>query len=650
MVWTLALTACTVTPTRTPTPHPPTSTPIATPTITHLPPTNTPRPTSTPTLTPLPVYTPTPTPTLTWEQTLPSDAPLSDDPPPRPFDALMVNPDPPRRVPNATRSFWIADGAEERREITARLRVQTEHVAMWMEEGVWHDVRALEEAAQFFENHIYSTTRATFGSEWTPGVDNDPHIHVLHVTGLGEEVLGYTSSADEFPRAIYPTSNQAELIVVHATDLLPINSPAYYALLARQFQRLIQWFQDRNEARWVKEGLVELAARRNGFDLGQAERVYLEHPDTPLMAWDWNEGGLDQSLLAQRGAASLFATYFHERWGDEGARHLTSQPLNGPAGFDAVLEELGAGMTFEELFADWVVANYLDRNPTHTLKSGGPRYGYATLDPDSLAPAAIYENYPITLESSVQPYGADYILLRGDVDLRVQFAGVTTTRPLSVTPTSGRACWWSNRADESLTTLARSFDLSGLAADETVTMTFRAWYDIEPDYDVAIVEASADGGRSWQPLLPGYTGQSGDGESLDWVREVVDLTPYAGAEVWVRFSYLTDGQLTGVGLLLDGISIPRIGYIDDGADGWQAEGFVRRGFPVKQRYLVLLVLVGEDRAFQVERLPVGEEGAAEGIAPLGSEAWSESVIILSGLTRSATQPAPYRLAIGPTSP
>ncbi len=33
---------------------------------------------------------------------------------------------------------------------------------------------------------------------------NAPHIHVLHVTGLGEGVLGYTSSANEFPRGLYP--------------------------------------------------------------------------------------------------------------------------------------------------------------------------------------------------------------------------------------------------------------------------------------------------------------------------------------------------------------------------------------------------------------------------------------------------------------
>jgi len=308
------------------------------------------------------------------------------EPPPRPFDYAVVNSDPPRRVPSATRVFWITDGTTgERREITARLRVQTERVAMWVEDGIWHDVRQLEEAAAFFDTQVISITRAAFGSEWTPGVDNDPHIAVLHATGLGEGVMGYTSSADEFSRDVYPLSNEAEMITVHA-DTVEVGSPAYYGLLARQYQRLIQWFQDRNEERWVKEGLAELAVRLNGLDPGETKPAYLERPDTSLTAWE------DEAAAAHRGAASLFAIYFHERFGDAGTRALTAQPLNGTAGFDAALAELEAGLSFEDLFAEWLAANALDSQ----AGASRPRYGYATLDLEGPpAPAAIYEDYPV---------------------------------------------------------------------------------------------------------------------------------------------------------------------------------------------------------------------------------------------------------------
>ena len=44
--------------------------------------------------------------------------------------------------------------------------------------------RDLSDLADSFENQIYPTDRAFFGSEWTPGVDGDPHIYILYARGL----------------------------------------------------------------------------------------------------------------------------------------------------------------------------------------------------------------------------------------------------------------------------------------------------------------------------------------------------------------------------------------------------------------------------------------------------------------------------------
>jgi immune inhibitor A len=610
------------------------------------PPTFTPAPTlaltrtPTPTSTSTPVPTPTPTPMPTLAPTSP-DA-LLVEPPPRPFAFGVVNPVPPRRVPNATRTFWVIDGTTgTRREISARLRVQTEHIAMWVEEGVWHDVRLLEEAATYLETQVYPTTRAAFGSEWTPGVDNDPHIHILHATGLGDGVASYTSSADEFPRALYPFSNEAEMATIHV-DTVAVGSQAYYAALTRELQRLIQWFQDRNEERWVKEGMAELAVRLNGLDPGQSAMAYLEDPDVSLTAWD------DTESLANRGAVALFAAYFHGRFGDAGTRALTAQPLNGTTGFDAALAEIGAGRTFEVLFAEWLAANYLDSVP-----GGDARYGYDTLDVAQPALAAIYDSYPIAEELSVRQFGADYILLRGDEDLHVRFSGVTATPLLDLTPHSEHTFWWSNRADESLTALTRAFDLSGV---DGATLTYWAWYDVEEGYDYVTVEASADGGASWQVLhTPSGTdadphgnnpGWGYTGSSAGWIQEAVDLSPYAGGGVLVRFAYLTDGIVTGQGFALDDVAVPEIGYSDDvesGDGGWQTAGFVRTNNLVPQNYLVLLIGLGD--TITVTRLPVQDDQTGEWTVLLGREDLREAVLVISGLAPLTTQPAPYRLEI-----
>jgi len=657
----LILAACTPLPRSTPTPTP-TATSTPTPTFTSTstpPPPRTHTPTPTPTSTPTPTPTPPPSPTPDADRVGPNTQ--ASDPPPRPFDYTVVNPEPPRRVPNATRTFWVVGGATgEHREISARLRVQTEHAAVWVEEGVWHDVRALQEAATFFETQVYPITRAAFGSEWIPGVDNDPHIHILHAAGLGEGVLGYTSAADEFPRARYPHSNEAEMIVVHA-DQVEVGSSAYYALLARQFQRIIQWYQDRNEERWVKEGLAELAVRLNGLASDEPERAYTEHPDTSLTAWR------DEADVAHRGAAYLFAAYFHERFGDEGTRALVAQPLNGIAGFDAVLAELNTDLTFEDLFAEWLAANYLDGEPGVNV----PRYGYDTLDLERPAPVASYENYPLTMETSVQQFGADYILLRGNDDLRIQFTGTTTTPLLDLSPHSGRFFWWSNRADESLTTLTRAFDLADISDGEPITLTYWAWYDIEPGYDYATVEVSADpsvdsgyhGGEQWRTVSTpsgtaddphgnnpgwGYTGRSDDPPG--WIQETVDLSSYAGSEILVRFAYLTDEAIVGTGFALDDIAIPAIGYADDveaGENGWESAGFIRSDNSVPQRYLALLIGPGGEpgNGTGVERLSVREDGTAEWTVPLDSKSWREAVLVISGLAPLTAHPAPYQLTI-----
>jgi immune inhibitor A len=513
---------------------------------------------------------------------------------------------------------------------------------MWVELGVWHDIRRLEEAAERFETHTYPRVRAAFGSEWTPGIDGDPHIHILHATGLGENVLGYTSSLDEYPSEAYPLSNEAEMMLINV-DNTDIGSSAYHALLARQLQRLVQWNQDRNEERWLREGLADLAVSLSGLDASELERAYVKKSDTRLTHWNAEE--------SQRGAAYLFATYFHQRFGDHGTQVLTSEPANGIRGIEATLEKLDADITFDDLFADWLTANYLDS----ASEVHDSLHSYAGIDLERPASAAVHETYPVETETAVQQFGADYIVLRGDLDLQIEFTGTRQASSLSVSPYSGRRAWWSNRADESLTTLTRKIDLSGV---DEATLIYRLWYDIEPHHDYAAVAVRASDDEGWRILhTPSGTdadpygnspGWSYTGRSDGWLHEEVSLSDYAGEEISVRFSYLTDGTITREGVLLDDVSVPEIGYVDDietNLDEWRAQGFLPIDTFVPQPYLALLIERGEKT--MVERLPVEEDQTAEWVVPLNSQQLREAVLVISGLAPLASEPAPYQLKINP---
>ena len=130
----------------------------------------------------------------------------------------------------------------------------------------------MRDIAETFETQIYPTTRAFFGSEWTPGVDGDPHLYILYARGLGFRVAGYYSSADQYPRAAYEFSNEKEMFYINA-DTVPLRAESIVSVLAHEFQHMIHWANDSNEESWLNEGAAELARLLNGYGVSGFARA-----------------------------------------------------------------------------------------------------------------------------------------------------------------------------------------------------------------------------------------------------------------------------------------------------------------------------------------------------------------------------------------
>ncbi|HIC88231.1 MAG TPA: hypothetical protein EYP04_02355, partial [Anaerolineae bacterium] len=129
---------------------------------------------------------------------------------------VVVNPTPPVYEIGDESVFWISDtDTDEHFQITAELRYMTDHVYMWVEKGARVSQRDLERSANRFEKRTYPTDREFFGSEWTPGVDNDVHLTILHAHGLGRHVAGYFSGADEVSHLAQPYSNEREMFYIN---------------------------------------------------------------------------------------------------------------------------------------------------------------------------------------------------------------------------------------------------------------------------------------------------------------------------------------------------------------------------------------------------------------------------------------------------
>ncbi len=269
---------------------------------------------------------------------------------------LVVNAQPPSYKVGDKAEFWVHNSdTDEHRKITAELRYITPHVYMWVEQNVRVNQTALERSAKRFEENTYPTNRAFFGSEWSPGVDSDIHLSILHARGLGGSVAGYYSSADEFSRLVNQYSNEKEMFYVAAeSDNAAPNTGYYDGTLAHEFQHMIHWANDRNEDTWVNEGMAELAIQLNGFDIGGADIAYSEKPDTQLTTWADPDAGNDEHY----GGSYLFMAYFLGRFGENLTKAVVASPENGAAGFNDALAKAGRPERFDDIFADWVIANY----------------------------------------------------------------------------------------------------------------------------------------------------------------------------------------------------------------------------------------------------------------------------------------------------
>ena len=131
-------------------------------------------------------------------------------------------------------------------------------------------------------------------------MDGDPHIYILYARGLGSNIAGYFSSADEYHPLAHEYSNAHEMFLLNA-DTTSLSEEFTYGVLAHEFQHMIHWHQDRNETSWLNEGFSELAAFLNDYDEGGFDWAYIYQPDLQLNDWPNDK----ESTTPHHGAGSV---------------------------------------------------------------------------------------------------------------------------------------------------------------------------------------------------------------------------------------------------------------------------------------------------------------------------------------------------------
>jgi len=545
-------------------------------------------------------------------------------------------------------TFWVTDNQQtppRQFQVNAVLRYVTPHSYWWVQDGFNVNDDALKRSAERFETNTYPTNRAFFGSEWSPGVDSDVRVHIF--MGDVPGVAGYYSASNEYTILAEPYSNQREMFFVNLRAMSPGND-YFDSVLAHEFQHMIHWHQDRNEDTWVNEGMSELATFINGYGTSSFVGAFTSATDTQLTGWADTPG----AALANYGGSFLFMAYFLQRFGEDMTQAVVSHPHNGITGFDTVLAENDYSERFNDVFADFLIANYLNDPAV-----GDRRWSYDNMAPNHVAPTERYSVYPVEQQTTVHQYGSDYIELTGYGDVTVTFTGSTQVKVVDNNAHSGSYQWYSHRGDDSNSRLTHAFDLSGV---DSATLNYWTWYDIEADWDYGYVEISTDGGKTWKILPaphsstdnpsgnaygPGYTGPSGEDEPT-WLQESIDISDYAGQEVLIRFEYVTDDAVNRSGWTIDDISIPEIGFFDDvegGLNDWTAEGFVRIDNVLPQRFLVQVLEIGDEITVRPVDLDQANHGTIT-ISGLG-KTLDQAVLIVSGVTPITSQSASYEYGL-----
>lgn len=277
---------------------------------------------------------------------------------------------------------------------------------------------------------------------------------------------------------------------------------------------------------------------------------------------------LDYTMMPEEGATGVFA---HEFGHDLGLPDLyDTAPVNNSESSVEFWSIMSAGSwlskkneplgTFPTQFSAW-----------EKMKLGWLDYDEVTLGQEDLHKFALLDRSEF--------HGQKAQALKINLPKATKIIKITD-------PIEGKFYGYSDSGNDLVHSFEKEIDLSGVASVQRATLTFKAFYDIEQDYDYAYVEIENNEGKM-VPIAGNITtdtdpngsnlGHGITGQSQGWVDAVFDLTPYAGIKRRLRFRYVTDGAEGGKGFALDDLKIAEIGLQEgfEEESGWKSDGFFR---------------------------------------------------------------------------
>ncbi|MBD3282611.1 MAG: hypothetical protein GF387_03350 [Candidatus Portnoybacteria bacterium] len=348
-------------------------------------------------------------------------------------------------------AFYVDQGYDwnDREQITATLKKISDKAYFYIEDEYWEALSTnqrnlymqyLDSVADNFDTKTYPKVTQTFGYEWKPGIDDEEKITIL-LTRLKSTAGGYFNSKDEIPKTQEPTSNEREMIYINSAQ---IANSLIHSLIAHEFQHLINYNQKERELGvteevWLNELRSEYAptaanydSQYTGTNLERRVEDYLANPFNSLTNWTGSKYDYP--------SVNLFGQYLAEQFGDGIFKKMMNTNETGISSIERAVEEQGHNKSFEEIFNNWTVANYLN----DTSLSNG-QFGYKNSylkEQVNVSPItySITSTSIINIAQNVKnwaPYWYKFINKQDSgaiaKDLELQFEGETTQTDFQVT-------------------------------------------------------------------------------------------------------------------------------------------------------------------------------------------------------------------------
>jgi len=332
-----------------------------------------------------------------------------------------------------TKTFFVNQSynAQQRAQVSAVLEKVSVRAYFYIEKS-WYEgltnkkkktvEQILNVLAKEFDNKIYPNLTSTYGPEWTPGIDNDPHITILFHQ-LKEGTAGYFNSGDEYERVQTPDSNQREMIYLNADNIFYEIIKSY---IAHEFTHLITFNQKErlrgvSEDTWLNEARADYSPTLLGYDdvyqgsnLQQRLKEFINSPSDPLIEW--------RNQKRDYGVANIFIQYLAGRYGVKVLADSLKSPLSGIASINQALKKNNIKKNFSQIFTDWAVSVFLNDC------SLGDEYCYKTENLKNLkiTPSLIFlpstQKTNVSLNYSIKPWSGNwYRVIGGKGELSLYF-------------------------------------------------------------------------------------------------------------------------------------------------------------------------------------------------------------------------------------